>query len=387
MSDGFSALPAVGARVALTVAIPARDEEDAIGGALLALVGQRDEDGTRLAFDRYETIVFANDCADATVARARALARAHPRFTLHVVAGSLPASAAHVGTARKAVMDVAARRFLRARRPEGTVATTDADTIVSPTWIVETLGEARHADAVMGRIMLAPSERASLSDAARRLYLADMAYRRIASECEAVRDPVDCDPLPRHGQHYGASFAVSARAYVRAGGLPPRPMLEDLAFFEALQRIDARIRHSMRVRVETSARTLARVDGGFATFLGDLHARGARRDEPFVEAAALTLARFDARAALRRLWQGSGTPADLDRITATYGMSRYRFRRLFDCGEPFGANAQRFEANASEAFARVASEPLPVALATLRCALAAAKAARPTRSIAASGAG
>lgn len=164
-------------------------------------------------------------------------------------------------------------------------------------------------------------------------------------------------------------------------------MLEDLALFEALQRIDARVRHSMRVRVTTSARTLARVEGGFATFLGELRACGERGDEWLVEAAALTLARIDARAALRQLWLGSASAGDLDRVTATYAMSRYRFRRLFERAEPFGANAQRFEACASEAFARVAPEPLSSALAALRCALAAAKAKRPTRAITASGAG
>jgi len=387
MNDAFAGVPQLGPEVALTVAIPARNEESAIAATLTALARQRNGDGTALAYGRYDAIVFANDCDDATVARACDVASAYPGFALHVVTGSLPPAAAHVGTARKFVMDAAAERFQRAGRLRGTIATTDADTIVDGRWVAETLAEARHADAVMGRIMLAPHERDRLSGRARRLYLQDMAYRRIVGELDALGDPVACDPLPRHGQHYGASFAVSAAAYARAGGLPPRPVLEDLALFEALQRIDARVRHSMRVRVTTSARTLARVEGGFATFLGELRACGERGDEWLVEAAALTLARIDARAALRQLWLGSASAGDLDRVTATYAMSRYRFRRLFERAEPFGANAQRFEACASEAFARVAPEPLSSALAALRCALAAAKAKRPTRAITASGAG
>jgi len=387
MNDAFARLPPLGPRVELTVAIPARNEESSIGATLTALARQCERDGTAVAYTRYETIVFANDCDDATVARARNVASAHPGFTLYVVAGVLPRAVAHVGTARKDVMDAAAQRFLRAGRPRGTIATTDADTIVDAHWVAETLAERRHADAVMGRIMLAPEERDRLSRGARRLYLRDMAHRRVVGELEAVRDPVACDPLPRHGQHYGASFALSAVAYECAGGVPPRPVLEDLALFEALGRIDARVRHSMRVRVATSARSLARVEGGFATFLSDLHACGERHDEWLVEAAPLTLARIDARAALRRMWFGSGTPGDLERITATYAISRQRFGRLFERTEPFGANAQRFEACASAAFAGVAPEPLTVALAALRCTLAASKAARPTRAIAASGAG
>lgn len=387
MRDGFAALPPLGPRVELIVAIPARNEEDSIGATLASLARQSDGSGSPLAYERFETIVFANDCIDGTAERARAVARAHAGFVVHVVTDALPPQIAHVGTARKRVMDAAARRFDRARRPGGTIATTDADTIVDTAWIAETLAEIRDADAVTGRIMLAPNERAGLSGAARRLYLHDTAYRQIVGELEAVCDPVPSDPLPRHGQHYGASFAVTARAYERVGGLPPEPRLEDLALYAALQRIDARVRHSMRVRVATSARTLARVEGGFATFLRDLHACAERRDERLVEAASLTLAQIEARAALRRLWHGSAAAADIDRVTATYAMSRYRFRRLFDRSEPFGANAQRFEASASAVFARVAREPLPIVLVVLRCALAAAKAARPTRSIAASGAG
>jgi len=143
----------------------------------------------------------------------------------------------------------------------------------------------------------------------------------------------------------------------------------------------------MRVRVNTSARTLARVEGGFGTFLRDLKASGERQEERLVEAAWLTIARIDARAALRRVWSGSPAPGDLDFITTTYTMSRYRFGRMFAHVESFGANAQRLEASASAAFGLVAREPLPVVLAALRCALAASKAARPTRAMAASGDG
>lgn len=243
MRDPFAALPPLGPRVELTIALPARNEEQTIGAAIAALARQRDRDGSPLSFERYDTILFANECADATALHARALARSYPGFQLYVVIGTLPSHAAHVGTARKYVMDAAARRFV-AGRPNGTIATTDADTVVDAAWVAETLAEARSADAVMGRIMLAPSDRARLPKPARALYLREMAYRRIVGELEAVRDPIPCDPLPRHGQHDGASFAVSVGAYQRAGGVPPRERLEDLALFEALQRIDARVRHA-----------------------------------------------------------------------------------------------------------------------------------------------
>ncbi len=208
MNDAFARLPPLGPRVELTVAIPARNEESSIGATLTALARQCERDGTAVAYTRYETIVFANDCDDATVARARNVASAHPGFTLYVVAGVLPRAVAHVGTARKDVMDAAAQRFLRAGRPRGTIATTDADTIVDAHWVAETLAERRHADAVMGRIMLAPEERDRLSRGARRLYLGT--WRIGESSASSKRCAIPWPAIPYRGT---VSITVRALRY------------------------------------------------------------------------------------------------------------------------------------------------------------------------------
>jgi hypothetical protein len=52
--------------------------------------------------------------------------------------------------------------------------------------------------------------------------------------------------------------------YQRAGGMPVLPYLEDVRFYEALRRHDARIRHCPQVRVMTSCRSNGRVDFGFS---------------------------------------------------------------------------------------------------------------------------
>ena len=124
MSDPFAGLAPLGPGCRLTVAIPARDEERLVGRALAALAAQRALDGAPLAPELFDVLVFANGCRDRTAQVARGAA---PHLRVQVVEGGLPAGAAHVGMARKLVMDGAARRFERAGRPDGLIASTDAD--------------------------------------------------------------------------------------------------------------------------------------------------------------------------------------------------------------------------------------------------------------------
>ena len=50
-----------------------------------------------------------------------------------------------------------------------------------------------------------------------------------------------------------SEMAVTVGAYRRVGGIPPLPSLEDVALYDALRAVNARIRHSPAVRVVTSA--------------------------------------------------------------------------------------------------------------------------------------
>jgi glycosyltransferase involved in cell wall biosynthesis len=230
----------------MTVVLPARNEEAHIARALHALAEQP-------ARELFDAIVFANGCTDATAAVARAFGLRHPELSLHVVEETLPAGLDHVGAARRIVMDCAAQRFVDADRP-GIVATTDADTVVGIDWVARTFEEMEAADAVAGFVEIGPAERAALPPAVRALYALENEFRAAWTEVETMLDPQAADPLPRHRSFVGASFAVSVDAYVRAGRLPPLPVLEDREFVRALRRIDARIRHSLRVRAFTSGR-------------------------------------------------------------------------------------------------------------------------------------
>ena len=355
-------LPPLRASTELTVVIPARNEAAALPKTLASLATQCGPDGRRLDIDRFDVVVLANNCNDETARVARELGSVRGSPTVTVVEIAFAASIAHVGTARRLLMESAAKRFLEARRPRGIIASTDADTRVDSMWIASTIDEMRQADAVTGRISIERDDLASLDRTTRLLYLRDQVYRRLVSELDAIYDPVAHDPLPRHGQHFGASFAVTADAYVRAGGVPPNARHEDIAFYESLDRIDARVRHSMRVRVATSARLDARADGGFATFL-----RGLRTEPTLcVEAPALTVLRLQTRPLLRRLWRREGTVSDRARARAIYGASRREWDDMFRDDASFGDHLWRIERFAATSWKRFSPVPIEMALPAIR---------------------
>lgn len=301
-------IPAPHPACRITVVIPARNESASIGQALAALTAQRDLAGRPLTRALFDVIVFANNCSDATAAIVHECATAAPHVPIFVVEGDLCAADSHIGAARKFVMDLAAARFLAAGMPHGIVASTDSDTLVDAQWIAWTLREAAGVDAVAGHVAIADTDQYRLLAPVRLLYARELTYRRLVAEAEARIDPLPEDPLPRHSSFVGASFAVTAQTYFAAGSLPPLRCLEDYYFCRALRRIDARIRHSPYVRATTSARTHARVDGGFGSFIAGLHSCADRGETFHVEHPRQTLDAFELRAALRGMWS-AGLPS------------------------------------------------------------------------------
>jgi hypothetical protein len=302
-----------------------------------------------------------------------------------VLEGVLPAAHAHVGTARRAVLDLAASRFLGAGRPRGIVASADADSIVAPSWVASTIAEMNRADAVAGAVEIEPRERERMLAPLRLLYDRELAYRRLLGEIEERFDPRPFDPAPRHDAFVAASFAVAAETYRDAAGLPGLPRLEDLAFSHALRRIDARVRHSYAVRVATSARRLARVDGGFGTFVGELELRSSRGETFFVRAAASTIAEAQARAALRRIRRGAAEESDADVARKFFNLQIEALRDIVAGAASFGSAFEHaLEAGAPRLYR---DEPVESAITALREALTWRNPAVPTRASAASGAG
>ena len=294
-----------------SVTIPARNEQDQIEVTLDALRIQRTCHGTRLKSDSYEVILLLNNCTDGSAAVAERYRERHPEFRLHVVERTLAPADAHVGTARRLLMDEACARLESLGQDDVTraILTTDGDTQVAPDWIARNL-EALEAgaDVVGGVIRIHPEELEALEPATRLAYERDARYQSLVAELEALLDPDPADPWPRHLQHFGASLGCTCEIYRRCGGLPPVKPLEDVAFVDALRKVGARIRHAPDVHIETSARLDGRAEVGLSGQLRHWREDAQTGAPHMVDSAGWLAHRFTSLAGLRRINEGADIP-------------------------------------------------------------------------------
>ncbi len=290
MGRGYGqALKASGAQI--VVAVPARDEADRIGACLGALLDQRDLSGQPLAAGSVRILVLANNCTDDTAAAARRISG-----PIEVIEETLPPSSANAGAARRWVMDAAADRLSAGHA--GLICTTDADSRPRPDWIARLQSAvSAGAEAVAGAVDFDPQEKAvvGFSEARRR----ESHYSALQAEITAHTDPEAHNPWPNHIWAWGANLAVTASAYRRVGGLPPKALAEDRAFVEALRLHDIPVRHCLEARVWTSARRVGRAEGGLASLVDD----HAGQDCAPCDAALEPARSAWRRAAWRRRWR------------------------------------------------------------------------------------
>ena len=392
----WASLPAPAKALRAIVVLPARNEAAHLPASLAALAAQVHADGKPLDRSSFEVLLLANNCVDASASIARRFAAGQPGFVLHVVEAALPPAQANIGYVRRQLMDQAALRLESIGRPDSPIVSTDADTRVAPDWLVATWRElATGCDAVGGRILTDDSVRPS--PAALRLQRVDAAHALLRLRLASLLDPLPFDPWPSHHQHFGASLAVTARAYRLAGGVPDVPYLEDDALVRALERFDLRVRRSPQVRVVTSSRLDGRAavglswqlrqwakvaevaevaDGANAADVGDV---ATHPHDPMVENPQRYADSLAVRAVLRRAWQRHGValaphlPAGLDaRLHVPPGSIGHAARAT--CA--FGALWQDLEAQRSEAGVH-APPPVPISRALValrslvRCQLAA----------------
>lgn len=300
----FHALPLPQCKI--SIVIPARNEADNLDKTICAAVNQFDLNNKKLDPRTFEILVLANNCTDETAAVARKWSDCENLPPVRVAEIYLPQTEAHVGRARRLLMDEAFRR-LRVHRNgnDGVIASTDGDTQVAPDWAAANLFEINQgADAVGGRITI-EKEVSSVKFPVRHYHLQDAAFYLLIAELEHLLDPQPHDPFPRHHQHFCSSFAVTTKVYELSGGLPPLPHLEDVAFFDLLQQMDARFRHSPLVRVKTSARQAGRVAVGLSRQLNKWARLAEKNLSPMVASAGEMVNWFRVRRRLRVFWENT----------------------------------------------------------------------------------
>ncbi len=221
----------------IAVIVPARDEEERIGAAIVAIGAARRHLGGTVTSS---CVVVADSCSDRTAAIARVASR-HGAFVDVVEVG-----AGCVGPARRLGTDFLLRR-LSAPLGATWLANTDADTIVPEDWLVAQLAMARAgAEVVAGIVTLAPHEAGPLL------------------VCR-FRETYRLNPDGTHPHVHGANLGLRGDVYTAAGGWGSVANGED---HDLLARLDrARVVRTTAIRVETSARRIGRAPGGFANNL------------------------------------------------------------------------------------------------------------------------
>ncbi len=228
---------------------------------------------------RAEIIVVVNHAEDApadvrrcnerTLADIRQWAGAALSVPVHALAAfDLPARHAGVGLARKIGMDAAARRFAAVGRPDGIIASLDADCRVSEHYL----------QAIWQGFAGQPAMHAATLVYAHPLDRCEDARHRRAMACYELFLRYMALGWRRAGLPYaftaiGSCFAVRANAYARHHGMNRRKAGEDFYFLHKLAR-EKPLGHIADACVFPSVRMRSRTPFGTGQAIADWYAQG-----------------------------------------------------------------------------------------------------------------
>ena len=221
----------------LVVVVPARNEEELLPRCLAALTVAVGEVGGAVgqAPPLIDVVVVLDRCSDGTAE----VAAEWPAFA------SISTTGGAVGVARRAGV-----RHLLPTSNHFTsttwIATTDADSAVSPNWLTVQLAFARNdIDLVLGTVL--PDEK--LSDGGRDRW--DAQHRLVEG----------------HVHVHGANLGVRADRYLQAGEFARLDGHEDVRLVTALRGLRVSEIRTELIPVLTSGRLTGRTPGGFAGYL------------------------------------------------------------------------------------------------------------------------
>lgn len=214
----------------IVVVVPAHDERERLPDCLnsLAVAANRVTVPVQVA-------VVLDDCTDGTAE------------IVPAAVSALTISARNVGAARGAGF----RAFARGTGAETWLATTDADSVVPPTWLTNHVDHFHMgAEAVVGTVSVQWREHSRVTQ-----HRYDTRYRMVGAAGVG------------HGHVHGANFGVRADKYWQIGGFGPLRLGEDVDLAQRLVRSDVQIAWDTDHPVRTSDRRQSRAPGGFGDYV------------------------------------------------------------------------------------------------------------------------
>lgn len=281
----------------ICVIVPVKNESETIIECLDSLKDQKLDSSTNLNKDLFEVLLLANNCDDNTFDIVETYRKKFSEFHLFAECIEFEKEKAHIGTARRYLMDIAFDR-LQLVCPNGIIASTDGDSRVDKYWIANMLNEFQKGCDVLGGAIKTQIEDCP----AKPYHIFDIQYQNLIAKLENLIDFQSHNPWPSHFQCFGANLAVTTEMYEKAGRLPVIPSLEDVAFIEALELIDAKVRKSPSVIVFTSTRKQGRVERGLSQQISYFDELGTNHQKLIVESCAAIKSRFMLKNNLRNAW-------------------------------------------------------------------------------------
>ncbi|WP_404476705.1 glycosyltransferase [Novosphingobium sp. BL-52-GroH] len=255
----------------LCVCIPARNEAARLATLLDALATQTWSAPVVVA-------IAVNNTGDDSLAVIEAAGRRYAgRLMLHAREVTFAPAQAHAGSARRLAMD--SGLALLSAADHGVLVSTDADTRPPSDWLANIArAMSQGVDIVGGRIEIEESE--PLPDGVVQLKAAWDRYWQDVRAIEDALDPLPWDPAPRHGDHTGASLAITTALYRACGGVPLLRTGEDRALVNAALALGGRLAHPVDLFTRVSPRRDGRAEGGMALAMQELFELAARGERP-----------------------------------------------------------------------------------------------------------